>query len=183
VAPRPLFRRALGSWFENLPPVIKNGHEVDERLRLVGRASVTGAESLPGRVLARLLGFPPESADVPVAVEMRADRDGEVWVRNFGGCTFRSHLAPIRGRRARVSERFGPLTCELELRASADRLEMIVVGGRIGPISLPRSLLPRSHASEGVDAAGRFCFDVPIALPGFGRIVHYRGWLAPRTPL
>jgi hypothetical protein len=26
---------------------------------------------------------------------------------------------------------------------------------------------------------GRFWFDVPIALPLIGLIVHYRGWLAP----
>src|SRR5262249_18441161 len=92
VQPTRLFRRALGRSFDALPKAIQNGHGVDDRLILEGRASVAGAASAVGRILARLIGFPPISADVPVKVEMRADQDGEVWTRTFGRHTFRSRL-------------------------------------------------------------------------------------------
>jgi hypothetical protein len=37
-----------------------------------------------------------------------------------------------------------------------------------------------SLATETVDAAGRFRFDVEMRLPfGLGRLVRYRGWLVP----
>jgi hypothetical protein len=33
-----------------------------------------------------------------------------------------------------------------------------------------------------VDDAGRFAFDVPVALPMVGEIVRYRGWLRVMAP-
>jgi hypothetical protein len=176
VRPRPLFTRVLGDGFTRMPAAVRAGHLVDERLVLAGRASVTGATSPSGRLLARLFDLPTTAADVPVSVEMRADRAGETWTRNFGGRAFRSRLAPSK-RRCRATERFGPLTFDLVLTANVDGLDLEVIGGRLGPLPLPRSLVPTSHATEGVDEQGRFCFDIPIVLPAVGLLVHYRGWL------
>jgi hypothetical protein len=180
VRPHGVMQRALGHAFDIMPEAVRRGHLVDERLVLEGRASVTGAASLAGRVLARLFGFPQPAADVPVSVEMRVDADGEVWTRNFGGKIFRSRLAPIGGRRESVAERFGALTFDLKLTASPAGLDLAIVAGRLGPLRLPRVLTPRSDATERVDAAGRFRFDVPIMLPGVGLLVHYRGWLVAK---
>jgi hypothetical protein len=162
-----------------MPAAVRAAHLVDERLALAGRASVGGAASPVGRLLGRLIGFPPPAADVAVSVEMRADREGEIWTRDFGGRRFRSRLAPGR-RRGRVTERFGALTFDLALAAGAAGLDLTIVGGRLGPLPLPRFLIPRSAARERVDGEGRFCFDVPISLPGIGLLVHYRGWLKPK---
>jgi saccharopine dehydrogenase-like NADP-dependent oxidoreductase len=177
--PRALFARMLGSRFDQMPAAVRVAHLVDERLVLAGRALVGGAASPVGRLLGRLIGFPPAAPDVAVSVEMRADRDGEVWTRNFGGRTFRSRLAPGR-RPGRVTERFGALTFDLALAAGPAGLDLTIVGGRLGPLPLPRFLIPRSAARERVDGEGRFCFDVPISLPGIGLLVHYRGWLKPK---
>jgi Domain of unknown function (DUF4166) len=43
-------------------------------------------------------------------------------------------------------------------------------------IPLPLALAPQGIAREW-EEQGRFRFDVPIALPLVGRIVHYTGWL------
>ncbi len=43
---------------------------------------------------------------------------------------------------------------------------------------MPRFLLPLGVARE-YEADGRFHFDVPIALPLVGPLVHYKGWLTP----
>jgi Domain of unknown function (DUF4166)/Saccharopine dehydrogenase NADP binding domain len=179
VRPRPVFARALGPAFATLPQAIRAGHAVDGTLRFAGRASVTGAPSWLGRLFARLIGFPAPATDVPVAVEMQADRDDETWTRTFGEASFRSRLAAVAGRRAVVSERFGLLTFDLALTADRSGLDLTIVSGRLGRLHLPRVLLPRSHATERVDVEGRFCFDVPIALPGIGLLTHYRGWLVP----
>ena len=132
-----------------------------------------------GRLFARAIGFPAAGSDIPVSVVMHADRDGETWTRTFGTTTFRSRLGPLAGCRACVTERFGLVTFILALTATPAGLDMAIVSGRIGPLPLPRFLLPHSHAIERVDAAGRFRFDVPIVLPGLGRLTHYRGWLVP----
>jgi hypothetical protein len=172
-------RRALGAAFDAMPEAVRRGHTIDGTLVLEGRASVIGAESWLGRVIARLIGFPQPATDVPVTVTMRTDAQGETWQRDFGGKVFRSGLAHRRGRRGRITEHFGLLTFDLALTASSAGLDLTIAGCRLGPIRLPRGLV-RSHATERVDAAGRFCFDVPISMPGMGAIVHYRGWLVPR---
>jgi hypothetical protein len=180
VRPQPLFARALGRSFSDMPDAIRRGHSVDGTLRLEGRASVAGADSVLGRLFARLIGFPAASSDVPVSVVMCADHDGETWTRTFGNTTFRSRLGPVVGHKACVTERFGLITFRLALTATPAGLDMTIVSGGLGPVPLPRFLLPRSHATERVDTDGRFCFDVPISLPGLGLLTHYRGWLAPR---
>src|SRR5262245_33768858 len=179
VRPSAVMPRALGRAFDLLPDAIRRAHLVDERLLLQGRASVDGAASAIGRALAWLLGFPRHAADVPVTVEMRVDEAGETWTRTVGGRSFRSRLAPFVGRR--ITERLGVVTFDLMLTASPAGLDLAIVAGRLGPVPLPRALLPRSLARERVDAAGRFCFDVPIALPGLGLLVQYRGVLVPAS--
>ena len=174
-----LLRRVLGPAFDTMPPPVQAAHEVVDGLQLAGRAAVEGAPGFAGRLAARLFGFPAAATEVPVTIEMRADRDGEVWTRHFGGRRLRSRLSPRGEQTGRMLERFGPLAFELELTATAQGLDYTVVGGRLGVVPLPAFLLPRSLATERVDDAERFCFDVPIDCPGIGLLVHYRGWLAP----
>lgn len=54
-----------------------------------------------------------------------------------------------------------------------------MVAGRCVGFPVPRMLLPVSETAESVDAEGRVTFDVAVSLPWLGRIVRYRGWLAP----
>jgi hypothetical protein len=179
LTPRALFARVLGDAFDSLPDAIQQGHAIDDRLVLEGRASVAGGRSRAARWAARLIGFPTDTPDIAVRVEMRTVGNGEVWRRSFGRARFHSQLFPCAGRRGRVRERFGLCTFELKLSAGPQGLDYAITSGRFGFIPLPAILLPRSFAKERVDGAGRFYFDVPIALPGIGLLVHYRGWLAP----
>jgi NAD(P)-dependent dehydrogenase (short-subunit alcohol dehydrogenase family) len=179
-APRGLFTRVLGSTFATLPDAIQNAHHLDEVLVLEGRASIEGAKTLLTRAIARLIGFPRDGRDVPASVTMRMVDGGEEWTRVFGGARFRTRLTPLDGIPKRLIERFGPCAFNLRLTARPDGLDYTVTSGRFGFVPLPSFLLPRSAATERVDDAGRFQFNVPIALPGLGLLVHYRGWLIPR---
>jgi len=171
------FEAALAGRFDALPGPVQAAHRGGPVTRLAGTATVEGAATPAGRLVARLVGFPPAGAGVPVRVVKRRQADGtEVWERDFAGRRFSSHLAPLGP--GRVEERFGPLTFELALGVDAGRLTIRVAGWRIGPLRLPRRLAPASEASEGVDPDGRFLFDVPIAVPLLGRLVRYRGRLA-----
>jgi hypothetical protein len=179
-APRALFARVLGSKFATLPDAIQNAHRVDDVLVLEGRASIEGAKTVFARAIARLIGFPRDGRDVPIRVTMRTVDDGEEWMRVFGRARFRTRLTPLDGLHSRLVERFGPCSFNLRLTARPQGLDYAVTSGRIGFVPLPSFLIPRSTATERVDDAGRFQFDVPIALPGLGLLVHYRGWLTAR---
>ncbi|MDR5654843.1 DUF4166 domain-containing protein, partial [Ruixingdingia sedimenti] len=110
-----------------------------------------------------------------VEVTKTVTAKGETWQRRFGSSIFRSHLAPSDQG---MTESFGPFTFRLGLKVEAGALHYPVVSGRLGPLPLPRWLLPVSIAREQA-LDGRFCFDVKILAPVTkGLLVHYRGWLA-----
>ncbi|WP_179378907.1 DUF4166 domain-containing protein [Jannaschia marina] len=175
----PVFRTALGTDFDDLPKGLRDLHGVLADRRWSGIGRVERGEGLAARAICFAVGFPPAAEDVPVTVTMERRGDAEIWVRDFGGRRFRSHLrsagAPGKGE---VTERFGPLTFRIGLKVVDGRLTYPVLAGRLGPVPLPRWLLPRSETVEAADGAG-VKFDVDVSLPRVGRLVRYRGRLVP----
>lgn len=169
------FDAALGDAIEHAPAAVVRGHRAGPVTRLHGRASVTGASSPLAALVARLFGMPAATADIPVDVTMRLWPDKEEWNRNFGGRRMKSVLTFVAPRVVRES--FGPFSFDLWLEVTQASLSMKVIGWRFVGIPMPRWLAPHSDAVESQDEQGRFRFDVPIALPLIGRLVHYSGWL------
>lgn len=173
---KPLFPRFLGADFAGLPARVRDGHAVDGVLHLTGRASVTRGPSLWARLIAGIFRFPPAAADVPVTVTMTEKDGGELWERRFDGRPFRSFLKEQDGV---MTETFGPLTFRVGLHVADGQLHYPVEAGRMGPVRLPKWLLPVSIARE-FEHDGRFHFDVALHAPLTGApMVHYQGWLIP----
>ncbi len=169
------FETSLPDKFHSAPAAVRRAHRGGPVTRLRGIAHVAGGSSPLARLIAHVFGFPPASPATPIAVTMRLDAaGGETWAREFGARKLTSRLRATRP--GVVRESFGPFAFDMAMDATPDRLSMRVVGWRFGPIPLPSWLAPRSHATE-TDADGRFHFDVPIALPLLGRLIHYSGWL------
>ena len=174
----PLFQQFLGSDFGLLPPAVQAGHAVYGPRRWAGRARVSRGTSLWSRLLARLFGFPPASEDTSVTVAMTPQKGGELWERRFDGKPFWSFL---KVQEDRMTEQFGPLTFTLGLHVTDGELHYPVLAGRIGPVPLPKLLLPQSIAKE-FEREGRFHFDVQLRAPFTGApMVHYQGWLVPEA--
>ena len=76
-------------------------------------------------------------------------------------------------------EVLGPLSIRLQWKPSERGLQLRTISARLFGCPLPDFLRPRSNASETVGDDGQFYFDVPIALPLIGTIVHYKGSLKP----
>ncbi|MEJ5978959.1 DUF4166 domain-containing protein [Novosphingobium sp. PS1R-30] len=170
----PLYARIMGGRFGQLPPVLREVHAILHDGGAAGEAEVTGAANLLGKLVARIMRFPP-AGRYPLHVSF-TERDGrELWTRRFGARTFASSLEEDNGC---LVERFGPLRFRFDLPSDHRGLEMRMRAWSAWRIPLPLLFAPRSRAREW-EADGRFCFDVPIALPLIGRIVHYRGWLVP----
>ncbi len=169
------FEAALGAEFENLPSAVRAAHRAGPVTRLSGEARVAGASNPLAAFAAWLFGMPPTVERVPVEVTMRLDSEREVWTRRFGARRMQSRLRVIAP--GVVRESFGPFDFDMNVTVADRALSMTIISWRIGPIRLPAFLAPRSTATETRGAGGRFCFDVPIALPLIGRLTHYSGWL------
>ncbi|MFG1242159.1 DUF4166 domain-containing protein [Xanthobacter sp. V7C-4] len=179
-----LFAEALGPDFLLLPPPLVDLHAVVDVRRWHGEAEVTHGPGLFARLIRAVMRFPPAGRAIRVAVTMERRGGGEVWVRDFAGRRFRSRLTrnsclTRNAAGSGVRECFGLVSFDIGLAVRDGRLWYPVVGGRLAGVPLPRALLPTSASCEGLDAAGRACFDVAIALPLVGPVVRYRGWLVP----
>lgn len=194
-----LFERVLGTAFQDLPEPVRESHRTPACRRFTGRAEVTPGTGWWPALIAAPFGFPREAGVVEVEVVKEATARGETWERRFARADetraegrraegrraegrrtwrFRSHL---QARDSRMSERFGPFTFTLGLAVRDGGLEFPVLAGRLGPLPLPRALLPVSVARESADPDGPgFRFDVAIHAPLTGAlVVRYRGALVP----
>ena len=167
-----LYERVMGPAFAALPRAVRAMHDVLRDGGASGRATVTRGRNPIARLAARLGGFPPAGEhDVHVH---SSERDGrERWTRNFSGSRFSSSLYEKDGL---LIERFGAICFGFDLPADSSGLRMVLRRWWFGPLRMPLALAPRAPARE-YEQDGRFHFDVPIALPLVGPVVHYRGWL------
>lgn len=174
--PLPLYARVMGDRFDRLPAPVQAMHAVLRDDGADGEADVVRGSTGPARLVAAVMGFPP-AGHHPLHVAF-AERDGvERWTRDFGGYRFASVLSQRGGR---LIERFGPLRFHFDLPSDERGLQMVLRRWSFAGILLPLILAPRSAAQEWAEG-DRFHFDVPIALPLIGLVVHYTGWLEPKS--
>lgn len=173
----PLFERVLAG-FKEMPDAVRAAHSPDPACEFAGEVEVDGPETWAGRLIGRAFGFPREGRGLPASVTIEREGDGEIWIRRFGSAAFESLLsAGANG----LCERFGPMSLDLDARADLHGFELSIRGARVFGFPLPRALAPSTRASASVDEHRRYRFDVLITLPVVGRLVRYRGWLAPVT--
>jgi hypothetical protein len=175
----PIYRQILGSAFDDLPPQVRALHDSAALRQWRGTANVKRGHGVLANIAAAMIGFPKAADAVPVTVNFHPDGSGELWTRNFGGRTFRSHqrLGTRRNRHLLV-ERFGIIDVALALVIKDQRLFLMPRRWSIFGVPLPKFLLPKGASFEA-ETDGRFCFDVEITLPIIGDIVSYQGWLEP----
>lgn len=173
--PPSLYRRVLGERYDTLPEAVRTIHHVCGDNGASGESVVTGGRNIFARLIARVMRFPKEgSCSLHVSF---AEKDGvERWTRSFGDQSFTSHLSEHSGR---LVERFGALRFKFDLPSDDRGLEMHIRGWSFLGLPLPLALAPQGIAREWQEN-GRFRFDVPIALPLVGLVVHYTGWLEAR---
>ncbi len=168
----PLYWRVMGAAFDSLPRPVREMHAVFGDAGAKGTATVTRGHSPPARLVAAIMGFPPEG-EHDVHVSFEEEGGIERWTRDFGGHVFKSELRQT-GRN--LVERFGPMRFFFDLPADEAGLTMVMRKWSIFGVPMPLILAPRSEAREWGEGDD-FCFDVPIALPLIGDVIHYRGRL------
>ena len=179
-----LFRSLLGDRLDRVPAPIRALHESPLPRRFEGRAIVRAAEGMIARWIARQAGLPARTEEVPIAVQIEPDGDGEIWTREFpirtAASTATHGKGPMRSRLWRdgdtLCERLGPI--ELRFRLEADERGIVwhpllaTSGGTPAPAAFMRGIHAREYLREG-----RYAFDVGATLPWIGHIVAYDGWL------
>ena len=167
----PLSRRLLGQDIEQLPPVLKQAHDADNRQRWTGTAVVTRSANPIARLLCRMMRLPSPGNDRPVTILFERTDTRERWSRAFAGRRYRSTLTERDGL---MIERMGPATNMFQIAVLAGQLHLDLVGFRFLGIPFPNWARPHCHARER-EEAGHYVFDVPVSLPWLGHVIRYTG--------
>lgn len=173
----PLYRRLLGSRFDDLPARVRALHDFDAVVRWHGRADVERGGGALVRGVCGLLRLPPAGRDQSLTVMFEPVGDGERWTRLFGSRRF---VSVQRAGAGMLLEDIGPVTLQMAVTASADGISLTMIAARFLGLRLPFFLVPRITTREW-QAEGRYHFDVAAVLPGLGPVVRYRGWLEPEA--
>lgn len=173
---QPLFARIMGADFDRLAPVLRRLHAATGVVIATGRAEVVRGTNPVARLAALLFRFPSAGSHA-LRMTFIVDQHRERWTRDFSGDRFASELSQS-GRQ--LVERFGAFRFMFNLVVEDAALALRMTGWSAIGVPLPMVLAPCSTAREWQDD-DRFCFDIALALPMFGDIVRYSGWLRPEA--
>jgi hypothetical protein len=172
------FRRILGPAFETLPEALRRFHDLSKPIIATGLADVVVAPGLMPPLICLIAGLPSAGREVPVTVAFTPERgDRQRWQRRFGHRRYSSSMY-VRdlGNDAVLTERIGLFELDHRLAVRTDGLLWQLVGWRFLRIPLPAWTLPGIKCLE-TQAQQRFCFEIDVAFPFIGPVLHYRGWL------
>ena len=181
------FQVLLGGDFARLPAVVRRVHALSHSLKTTGRAKVSVAAGVLPRLVCRIAGLPSPGQDVSVEVEFHPDGPlREYWERRFRGRRYASTMQ-IGDQRAPglLVEQFGPFALEFRLdpreEGSVVSLGWSLTGCRLLGVRLPQWVCPQIECIESASGE-RFLFDIDVAFPLIGRVIHYGGWLSTDAP-
>lgn len=143
-----------------------------------GRCGVERGGGWLTNLVLRLGRFPPTAEDIPVTVKVDFNGKEWVWERDFDGHITRSRLTFDHGAGC-VREQMRWVTLWLVPQVSGSQMLVHIRRISVFGFRCPIFLLPRSATVESEDNTGCFRFDVSADMPGLGRLIRYRGWLAP----
>lgn len=168
------FQHLLGDAFHRLPDPLRMLHGLTDAARTAGLAEITAARNPVAWFLCKLAGLPKPGHHIPVSVSFHPDGSGrELWQRYFAGRRYASTMEACDGH---LVEHFGPFDLLFRLQPGERGLEWSLIGWRLLGMPLPRVTVPTIECLEAADG-DRFTFDIDVAFPLVGHVVHYRGWL------
>lgn len=167
-----LFRDLLASSFAQLPEAIQRVHRGPANVTLSGVCKVARGKGRLTALMAWIARLPPAGEAVPVTVTIERNNGSERWVRRFGEHQMISRLSQANGQ---LCEALGPVRLVFNLQGTEQGIQWKPAHIQAFGIPLPRSCF-RFDIQEWV-AQDRYSFDVRVALPGLGLLVHYQGWL------
>lgn len=138
-----LYRRILGPAFDQLPPALRQFHDLPEGGRGTGTFRVTRGQGWFRNLLAGAIGLPAQAEQVPVRLQVVVEGDRERWLRDFAGHRVVSLQWEYRGL---LIEKMGPVSTAFRLVVEQEALRFEMAGAWLLGIPLPRALSVRVEA-------------------------------------
>ena len=178
MTPEPLYRRLLGSRFDQLHPTLQHFHTLPNVFG-VGRFRVRRSPRRLVALAAALFGLPASTDAAEVLLTVTRVGAGERWVRSFDGRPF---VSMQTARRGVLIEQAGPTYLEFALDVlnggMVFRSERVWLLG----VALPERVAPAIHATVTAAGAG-WATAVRVSVPFLGTLLEDEGEVIPQwTP-
>jgi len=128
----------IGTAFDALAPPVRAMHHSWRECGAVGRADVLGAGKALGRLVARIMRFPPPASHA-LHIGFVEEEGVASWTRSFSGYRFSSH--PCQQGRHLVS-RFGPIRFRFDLMGVGSGLKTAIRAWSMFGAPLPPRACP-----------------------------------------
>ena len=171
---RSMYETAMGQHFGRLARSVQDFHRLAGKHVLHGQVEIHAPQSMPAKLIARLLGTPLVSNSGPIKFELDARPLAETWTRYFPAKAMTSHLQLLDGH---LVEKLGAARLTFALHEREGRLTMQLCRLQFLGIACPRWLMPIVTAEE-TGAGDRFNFHVRAVVPWVGVVASYRGYLS-----
>ena len=170
-----LYRRVLGSHFDELPEVLKRFHHGVGGGSGRGTFRVVRGDGTVRDIVAGMLRMPRAGENVPIHLEVKVNGDRERWLRHFPDrCTRTVQWADGN----LLMERFGLTSFSSALVVHGSRVHYEFRRAWFAGILLPVWISP--YVDGCVDAGDTgWQVSVHIFAPFLGEIVRYEGWVEP----
>jgi Domain of unknown function (DUF4166) len=166
-----LYRRILGPAFDTLPPALQQFHDVETEWKGHARFRITRGRGWLRNLAASAGDLPRAGEDVPLKLRVVRERDGERWIREFGGKRMESVQRHWNGL---MVETVGTVTLGFQLVAEPPALRLVPV--RVWILGVPWFAALGPHVSAVEIGRDDGCAIVVRAeAPLLGLLVQYEG--------
>lgn len=169
-----MYETAMGQHFGRLARSVQDFHRLAGKHVLHGQVEIHAPQSMPAKLIARLLGTPLVSNAGPIKFELDARPLAETWTRYFPARVMTSHLQLLDGH---LVEKLGAASLTFALHEREGHLTMQLCRLQFLGIACPQWLMPIVTAEE-TGADDRFNFHVRAVVPWVGVVASYRGYLS-----
>ncbi len=170
-----LYRRALGVAYETLPPILRHFHDAQAGAEAQGKFKVTRGKGIVRSVMADMMALPKAGDDVNIHLEVKVERGGERWIRQFDSQCLITEQWLQDGL---LVEAAGPIRFGFRLTADASSIRFAMERCWLTVVPIPLVLAPRVSATvTGGDSS--WLAMVQVEMPIFGLLVRYEGELTP----
>jgi hypothetical protein len=171
-----LYRRVLGSRFDELHPNLRRFHGSSNGGAAIGRFRVRRHSSRLGGTLAALAGLPANSDDTEVRVVVSCVGAGELWVRSFAGVPLPTRQTLRSGL---LIEQAGPTHFGFTLNVVNGGMVFVTRRVWMFGVSLPSAVAPVLGATVTPTERG-WTVCVRMCLPLLGPFLEYEGEVIPQ---
>lgn len=166
-----LYERILGESFQELSPLVQEMHTYERAKRLKGSVNIQRGKDFVAKILNPLMQLPKEQENVLLMLELKAEKQEEIWKRTFGTDSFSS----VQYQDAKqMVERMGFIKMYFDVYVEEGSLCTCLVKTTVLGVTVPK-IFAVNVTSQAKEENGKLLFAVNVRTFSDDEVISYDG--------